>query len=200
MHSLTRMSLNLGFQMFLSVRELPRRAMKKMQQKQQLSRADLQGQALTRWMLLSVSLMHQTLCLGNSDSCRASMVVRERLRNTCRTTLNNHLNTFRMLCRKQLTLSRVAGNRVQSSQPLPYAPSITKVPFSFPIPGNNRTDREENVFTPAQSPSLSPRALPERPAVSHARTDTVQASVTLPSLSGLSRPPLAQGDSSGYCS
>lgn len=99
-----------------------------MQQKQQLSRADLQGQALTHLMLFSVSLMHLTLCLGSTDSCRASTIVRERLRSTSRTTLNEHLNAFHTLCRKQLTLSRVAGNRVQSSQPL--APSITKVSLS----------------------------------------------------------------------
>ena len=154
--------------------------------------AGLQGQAPTCWLLYSMSLMHQTLCLGNTDSCRASMFDRERLRNTSRAMLNKHLNTFCMLCRKQLTLSGATGNRVQSAQS--PAPSITKVPLSFPVLGYDHTDREENVITSTQSPSLSLRALAEQPAVSHTHTATAQLSVTLPCLGGLSQPVLAQGD------
>lgn len=71
----------------------------------------LQGQAPTRWLLFSVSLIHQMPPLGN----------RERLHNTFRELLNKHRNTFYMVCRKQLTLSRVTRNKVQSCQsPVPF--------------------------------------------------------------------------------
>lgn len=120
----------------------------KPQWKQQLSNAGLQGQVLTCWLLFSMSLMHQTLCLGNTDSCSASMFDRERVRNTSRATLNKHLNTSCVWCRKQLTLSRVAGSRIQSSQS--PAPSITKVPLSSPVLGYDHSNSEENEITSAE--------------------------------------------------
>lgn len=120
----------------------------KPQWKQQLSNAGLQGQVPTCWLLFSMSLMHQTLCLGNTDSCSVNMVDRERVHNTSRAMLNKHLNTSCVWCRKQLTLSRVAGSRIQSSQS--PAPSITKVPLSSPVLGYDHTDSEENEITSAE--------------------------------------------------
>lgn len=81
-----------------------------------------------------------------------------------------------MLRRKQLTLSRVVRNGVHSSQS--PAPSVTKLPLSFPILGYNHTNRKENVITSMQSPSLSLRALPKQPAVSHMHRATAWLRVT----------------------
>jgi len=139
--------------------------------------------------------MYQTLCFGNTDLRRVSVFDRGRLRNTSRAVFNKHLNTSCMLCRKQLTLLRVTGNRVQSSQS--PTPSITKVPLSFPVLSYEHTDREENVIPSTQSPSPSPRALPEQLAASHTHTVTAQVRVTLPCPGGLSQPDLAQGTAVG---
>lgn len=124
------MSLNLGFHMLPSMKELWNTVMKK-----HSGNTGLHGQALTRWLLFSMLLMWSDTVFREHWFMQ-SKYVWQRLHNNSRAMLNRYLNTLYMLYRKQLTLSRVTGISSQS-----HAPSITTVPLSFPVLGCDHTDR-----------------------------------------------------------
>lgn len=69
-----------------------------------------------------------------------------------------------------MSLSKATRNRAQSIQS--PASSIAKVPLSLPVRGCDHRNREDNATASTRSPSLSPRASPEQPAVSHMHTAT----------------------------